>query len=204
MPTVAVERLRRLGTAILDAAGSPHERSAWVVETLLRSNLAGHDSHGIMRLPQYGAHVREGQINPSADVVTLRETATTALLDAQRTWGQVAAKEAMESAIEKADAQGISMVALRNCPHIGRLGEYVLMAADRDMIGTAYVNSQTGGHGAVVPWRGIEGRFTPTPLAFRRAERSGLARAGGYHRISDAGGQGARSPLSRRAIADWV
>ena len=61
---------------------------------------------------------------------------------------------------------GISMVALRNCPHIGRLGEYVLMAADRDMIATAYVNSQTGGNGVVVPWGGIEGRFTPTPLAF--------------------------------------
>ena len=58
------------------------------------------------------------------------------------------------------------MVALRNCPHVGRLGEYVLMAAERDMIGMAYVNSQTSGAGSVVPWGGIDGRFTPTPLAF--------------------------------------
>ena len=164
-----------------------------MVETLLRANLAGHDSHGFMRLLQYVEFARDGYIDMSADVVTLRETGATALLDAGRTWGQVAAKVAMERAIEIAARQGISMVALVNCPHIGRLGEYVVMAAERDMIGTAYVNSQTGGDGNVVPWGGIEGRFTPTPLGFRRAQWAGLARAGGYHRFGHARGQGARS-----------
>ena len=172
MPKMQVDRLRQLGTAILDAVGSPHERSAWVVETLLRANLAGHDSHGFMRLLQYVEFARDGYIDMSADVVTLREMGATALLDAQRAWGQVAAKTAMERAIEIAASQGISMVALVNCPHIGRLGEYVVMAAERDMIATAYVNSQTGSDGSVVPWGGIEGRFTPTPLAF--AAPSGL------------------------------
>ena len=172
MPKMEVERLRQLGTAILDGLGSPHERSAWVVETLLRSNLAGHDSHGFMRLLQYAAHLRDGHIDPTADVVTLRQRACTAVLDAQRTWGQVAAREAMKRAIAIAAAQGISMVALRNCPHIGRLGEYVLMAAERGMIGMAFVNSRTGRGGTVVPWGGIDGRFTPTPLAF--AAPSGL------------------------------
>lgn len=166
MPRLKVEQLRELGTAILNALGSPPERSAWVAETLLRANLAGHDSHGIMRLLQYAEFARDGNIDMSADVVTLRESGATALLDAQRTWGQVAAKVAMERAIAIAARQGISMVALVNCPHIGRLGEYVVMAAQRDMIATAYVNSQTGGSGNVAPWGGAEGRFTPTPLAF--------------------------------------
>ena len=172
MPKFQVDRLKRLGTAILDAVGSPPERSAWVMETLLRANLAGHDSHGFMRLLQYINFARDGYIDMSAEVVTLRQSGATALLDAQRTWGQVAAKAAMERAIEIAARQGISMVALVNCPHIGRLGEYVVMATERDMIATAYVNSQTGGDGSVVPWGGIEGRFTPTPLAF--AAPSGL------------------------------
>ena len=166
MPRMNVEQLRQLGTAILDALGSPPGRSAWVVETLLRANLAGHDSHGFMRLLQYAEFARDGYIDMAADVVTLRESGAVALLDARRTWGQVAAREAMERAIAIAARQGISMVALVNCPHIGRLGEYVVMAAERDMIGTAYVNSQTGGSGNVAPWGGVEGRFTPTPLAF--------------------------------------
>ena len=172
MPRMKIKRLRELGTAILKALGSPPERSAWVVETLLRANLAGHDSHGFMRLLQYAEFARDGYIDMSAEVATVREMGSTALLDARRTWGQVAAKAAMERAIAIAARQGISMVALVNCPHIGRLGEYVVMAAERDMIGTAYVNSQTGGDGSVVPWGGIEGRFTPTPLAF--AAPSGL------------------------------
>ena len=166
MPTFSADHLRQIGTALLCAVGSPRDPSAWVAETLLRANLAGHDSHGVMRLPQYVDQARAGQVRPAADTITLRETACAALLDANRGWGQVAARDAMQLAIDKAARQGIAMVALRNCPHVGRLGEYVLMAAERDMIGTAYVNSQTNHSGTVVPWGGIDGRFTPTPLAF--------------------------------------
>ena len=166
MPMMEATRLKRVGTAILNCLGSPPERSDWVVETLVRSNLAGHDSHGIMRLLQYAELAREGAVNPAADVKTLRETSSTALLDAGRSWGQVAARDAMAKAIGMAAQHGISLVALRNCPHIGRLGEYVLMAAEQDMIGMAYVNSHTASDGTVVPWGGIDGRFTPTPLAF--------------------------------------
>ena len=172
MPNFSADRLRYIGTALLDAIGSPHQRSAWVTETLVRANLAGHDSHGVMRLPQYVNQVRQGYVLPAADIVTLRETACTALLDAGRSWGQVAARQSMEKAIAMAADHGIGLVALRNCPHVGRLGEYVSMAADADMIGTAYVNSQTDHSGTVVPWGGIDGRFTPTPLAF--AAPSGL------------------------------
>lgn len=172
MPKMEVERLRQLGRAILDALGSPPERSAWVIDTLLRANLAGHDSHGIMRLLQYVEFLRAGYIDPQADIVTLRKTASIAVLDAGRGWGQVAAREAMRRAIEMAEQTGVSLVALVNCPHIGRLGEYVAMAAERDMIGLAYVNSRTSGMGNVVPWGGIDGRFTPTPMAF--AAPSGL------------------------------
>lgn len=166
MPLLAAARLKRVGTAILDRLGSPPERSAWVVETLVRANLAGHDSHGIMRLLQYAEWARAGTVNPAADVRILRETSSTALLDAGRTWGQVAARAAMAKALDMVAEQGVSLVALRNSPHVGRLGEYVLMAAERDMIGAAYVNSQTASDGSVVPWGGIDGRFTPTPLAF--------------------------------------
>lgn len=166
MPLMEAARLKRVGTAILNRLGSPPERSEWVIETLVRANLAGHDSHGIMRLLQYAEWAREGTVNPAADVITLRETSSTALLNAGRTWGQVAARAAMAKALHLAAEHGVSLVALRNCPHIGRLGEYVLMAAEQDMIGMAYVNSQTASDGSVVPWGGIDGRFTPTPLAF--------------------------------------
>ena len=172
MPNISANRMREIGAALLDAVGSPRERSLWVAETLARANLAGHDSHGVMRLPQYVSQAREGHVRPAADIVITRETACTASIDARRTWGQVAARAAMELAIAKAAAQGIGMIALRNCPHVGRLGEYVLMAAEADMIGTAFVNSQTDHAGTVVPWGGIDGRFTPTPLAF--AAPSGL------------------------------
>jgi uncharacterized oxidoreductase len=93
MPNISAERLREIGTGLLDAVGSPHERSQWVTETLVRANLAGHDSHGVMRLPQYLDQARQGQVQPAADIVITRETACTASIDARRSWGQVAARE---------------------------------------------------------------------------------------------------------------
>ena len=56
-------------------------------------------------------------------------------------------------------------VVVQNCPHVGRLGEYVEMAAQKNMIGYAIVNSHGGGE-AVAPWGGIDRRFTPNPMAF--------------------------------------
>ena len=44
MLTKSAAELKNMATRILDAAGSVHEESAWVAESLVDANLAGHDS----------------------------------------------------------------------------------------------------------------------------------------------------------------
>ncbi|MFN8371286.1 MAG: Ldh family oxidoreductase [Anaerolineae bacterium] len=171
MPVLSADQLVAIGTTLFDAVGSPHEESQWVAETLVRASLMGHDSHGIVRFTQYANQVRLREVYPGAAVTVERETATTAVINANLTWGQVAARQAVLMAIEKASQHMLGIVAVKNCPHVGRLGEYVEMAAARDMIGLAVVNSHGGG-GVVAPWGGIDGRFTPNPMAF--AAPSGL------------------------------
>ena len=53
MKYLSAAQLQEIGTRILDAAGSPHAESETVCEVLVRANLLGHDSHGVMRIPQY-------------------------------------------------------------------------------------------------------------------------------------------------------
>src|SRR5690349_2740133 len=154
-----------LAARLLDAAGSPPDESRYVAEVLVRANLAGHDSHGIIRLPQYIDNIRSGGLTPGAPISVVRETRATAVLDGHRGWGPVIARRAMQLAIEKARAAGTGTVVVRGSQHIGRVGEYPTMAAAENLIGQAYVNSYAGG-AMVVPFGGLEGRFAPNPLAF--------------------------------------
>lgn len=157
------EVLLELSAALIEAMGSPGEDALIVGRHLVEAQLAGHDSHGLIRLPQYHAHVLEGKVKPGARVEIIRETPTTALLDGHYTWGQVTAMQAIELGISKAEENGIAALSLRNCYHVGRVGVYPLAAAERGFIAQVHCN----GHGVcrVAPWGGTEPRLATNPIA---------------------------------------
>ena len=71
---------------------------------------------------------------------------------------------AVELAIQKAKQTDISSVAVSQCNEVGRLGGYVCLAADAEMIGLLVTNDHGGGT-CVAPHGGIEGRLSTNPLA---------------------------------------
>ena len=124
MKNQTAEFLLELSTDLVEAMGSRREDALIVAHHLVEAQLAGHDSHGIIRLPQYYAHACEGKVDPRAEVEVVRESPTTALLDGHYTWGQVTAMRAIELGISKAQENGIAALSLRNCYHVGRVGVY--------------------------------------------------------------------------------
>ena len=64
----------------------------------------------------------------------IRENGSSVLVGGNWTFGQVAAKFAMQRAIESAKTHNISVAAIVQTNHIGRLGHYPEMAADAGMI----------------------------------------------------------------------
>jgi uncharacterized oxidoreductase len=162
---MSAAKLQDIGTQILDAAGSPHEESKIVSEILVRSSLVGHDSHGLWRFPYYVQRIKSGELKPGAAIEIEHETRAMAVLNGNQNWGPVVARKAMQIAMEKARQVAIGTVVVRGSQHIGRVGEYPVMAVREQMIGLAVVNSYGGGE-SVVPWGGIDRRFTPNPLAF--------------------------------------
>src|ERR1700681_3558670 len=117
MRVLQTEEALALAARLLDAAGSPPDESRYVAEVLVRANLAGHDSHGIMRLPQYVDAIRAGTLRPGAPITVERETRATAVLNGNRGWGPSVARRAMQLAIEKARAVGIGTVTVRGGQH---------------------------------------------------------------------------------------
>ena len=72
MPTVQVEPLKRLLRAIFEGAGCPAAEAGRIAHYLTRANLAGHDSHGVIRVPRYVEWMRDGVVvaDRRAEVVT--------------------------------------------------------------------------------------------------------------------------------------
>ena len=125
MIVIPAQELRERITALFCAAESPEPAAQRVAESLVENNLAGHDSHGVMMAPPYVRRIQDGYLNPRGEIRVVRESASTALLDCGFTFGQVAAKHGAELAMSKAAEHDLGMVVLRQCNHVGRLGEYV-------------------------------------------------------------------------------
>jgi uncharacterized oxidoreductase len=166
MRYLSAAELQRVGVALFNAAGSPHDESEWVSEVLVRSSLMGHDSHGIMRFPFYVGRIRKGELKPGARFEIERETRAAAVVNGNQGWGPVIARRAMRMAMDKARECSVGTVVVRGCQHVGRVGEYPTLAASEGMIGLACVNSRGIGEESVAPWGGIDRRFTPNPIAF--------------------------------------
>lgn len=164
MKTIPVSVLTDFVGRIFQAAGVSASVAETVAASLVASNLAGHDSHGVVRTMQYLGAVERGETIGDATPAVTHETAVMATVDARRAFGQVAGSFAMQLAIDKARNAGIAAVALHNSSHVGRLGEWVEMAAAEGMIGLAFCNGGRSG-GIVAPYGGAARRIGTNPLA---------------------------------------
>src|SRR5881275_2752005 len=119
MPTFPADTLIALSKSLFEAAGVPPEDAAVVARSLVDANLCGHDSHGVIRVPQYVGFVREGKLIPGAPLTVLRETPAIVATDGGWGLGQVQAYRLLDRLLPKAKAVGIASGTLRRCGHIG-------------------------------------------------------------------------------------
>src|SRR5207302_1757621 len=107
---IAAERLHRVATRLFEAVDTPADLAREVVDILIRSNLSGHDSHGVQLIPGYLVGAGEGRVKSDARPTIVEETATTALVSGHWGWGQVTAAFGATVAIEKARQSKVAVV----------------------------------------------------------------------------------------------
>jgi uncharacterized oxidoreductase len=141
----------------------PGDEAAVVARSLVSANLCGHDSHGLIRIVQYVDAIADGRLKPGAPFTVVHEAA--AVLTADGGWGlgQVQAHRLVDRLVDKARAAGVAAGTLRQCGHIGRLGEYAEAAAGRGMAFMATVNNHGFARG-VAPPGGTASRIGTNPL----------------------------------------
>ena len=163
MPTIDAPTLERLAQDIFVARGVPSEDAAWIAAMLVRANLRGHDSHGVIRVPQYVANLEAGTLNPRPSMRLVVDTPTIAVLEGNGGFGQVVARRGIALAIERARAHGLAAVALRGANHVGRLADYAETAAREGLVGLVWANARGGLN--VAPWGGAARRLGTNPHA---------------------------------------
>ena len=163
MLTVPVADLERLTTELFAARRVPRDDAAWIATMLVRANLRGHDSHGVIRIPQYCASIKAGHLSPTPDIRVVTDTPTLAIVDGDQGFGQIVARRGIALAIDKARAQGLAAVALRRTSHVGRLADYAELAAAEGLIGLLWANAKHGLN--VAPWGGAARRLGTNPHA---------------------------------------
>ncbi|HYZ02458.1 MAG TPA: Ldh family oxidoreductase [Candidatus Binatia bacterium] len=158
------DELRELTTRVFEAAGAPTETARQVADHLVEANLAGHDSHGVLRVADYVRHVRDGQIRPAAEPGVTQSTPVAALVDGGWGFGQPAANVAIDRACDAASASGVGLAAVVRAYHLGRLGAYMERAAARGFVALAWLGGFGTERGAV-PYGGARAAFGTNPLA---------------------------------------
>ncbi len=158
------ELLKELISGVFTAAGCDAEDAECVSDHLVEANLAGHDSHGVIRTPIYVRWLQEGNVLANQKIEIVFENDAMALVDGRMGLGQPIARQAMELAFEKTRKQGVGVVALRNSGHVGRVGHWAEMAVQNGYVSLHFVN--TSGLGMLVaPVGGINRRLSANPIA---------------------------------------
>jgi L-2-hydroxycarboxylate dehydrogenase (NAD+) len=144
-------------------SGVSEENAGICAEVLITADKRGIDSHGIARLKSiYYDRIKEGILIPNAKSEIIKETYTTAVINAHHGMGHSVSKKAMQLAIDKAKKYGMGMTVVKNSTHYGIAGYYVMQAAENDMIGITGTNARP----SVAPTFGVENMLGTNPLTF--------------------------------------
>ena len=100
MPTISHDVLRAFVYDIYRGAGGTEEDARIVSDHVVDSNLAGHDSHGVINAPNYIGGMAGGPAAAKMEIV--RESGAATVINVNGALGMVAARKAMEMAVEKA------------------------------------------------------------------------------------------------------
>ena len=162
MVTIKAGPLAELVRDTFAKAGCSAAEAERIGRYLVSANLTGHDSHGVARVPRYLQWKRDGVVHADREVKVVSETPVLAVVDGLHGFGQTVTPQAVTIGIEKCKAMGLSMVALRNAGHIGRVGDWAEMAAEAGFVSVHFVNAS--GSVLVAPFGGAERRLSTAPF----------------------------------------
>jgi uncharacterized oxidoreductase len=188
----SAEELQRFTEDVLQALGTRKADARDMAGQIVGSELAGHESHGMRRLPEYVRRVQGGWAAPAASASIEVDRGSLIRLNGNSGFGHLVLRDATELAVERARKHGIAAVAVHNCEYAGRLSYFCEAAAAAGVATLLFVNDSGAGRN-VAPPGGMEGRMSTNPIA------AGIPRAQAPHLVLDI----ATSAVAMGRLSEW-
>ena len=176
MPQIDPDRLYRLVNDIYPAMKVPADMAAHLADTLVKADLWGHSSHGVMRTFWYGARIASGATRLDTTTKIITDTGPLVALDGGDGIGQWVTQQAVDLAIERARRFGLAAISIRNSGHFGTAMYFTRQLAMQNMIGFLATNASpaippAGGREKLIgnnpqSWAAPTGLETPYLLDF--------------------------------------
>ena len=137
MAQITLAEARTLVAAALRNAGANATMADASARALVLAEAQGLGSHGLSRVAQYSAQLRNGRVNGAALPVVLNGRGGAA----QEGLAFAACELAVTDAIRRAGEFGISIVGVTNSHHAGVIVDHLRAVAQAGMVGLGFANS---------------------------------------------------------------
>ena len=125
----------------LQRAGANAASADSTARALVLAESQGLGSHGLSRVSQYTAHLRNGRANGAAVPQVLRRKGAALVIDAQEGLAFPACELAVHEAVAAAQAHGVAMAGVIRSHHCGVLADHLRPAAEAGMVAIGFANS---------------------------------------------------------------
>lgn len=165
---ISFAELQALLSRIFERHGVAPEVAAMLADNCASAERDGSVSHGVFRIPGYLSSLASGWVDGKAVPQVEDRAPGFIAVDARNGFAQVALAAARPLLLQKARANGIALLAIRNSHHFAALWPDVEPFAREGLVALSFVNSMA----CVVPHGGKRTLFGTNPIAFA-APRAG-------------------------------
>ncbi|MGG5817453.1 Ldh family oxidoreductase [Falsiroseomonas sp. HW251] len=141
MPRLTLPEAETLACDALLRAGANPRMAALTATALVAAESEGQSGHGLSRVPQYAAFLRNGRAEGSAEPAIANQRGGAVLIDARHGLAYPALALAVEEAASRAATHGIAFAGIANSHHAGAMGLPVAALARRGLVALAFTNS---------------------------------------------------------------
>jgi LDH2 family malate/lactate/ureidoglycolate dehydrogenase len=150
-----------LAKKLLVSTGADPSNAQTVADIFVEADLRGFGVQGVDYLYYVLDCLKRGIIDGKAQPTIAKETESTALIDGNRGFGQLAALMGVDVASQKAEKTGTASVAIGNSTDIFMIGAYSERLAQNGLVGMV----MTSGPPLVHPYGGVEKLLSTNPIS---------------------------------------
>ena len=163
MPAViSLDECRALAFDAFSNAGVSRAQAEATADHITRAEADGCKSHGLFRLPGFIASVQSGSLDPQAEPEIVDAAPGLVAIDGRRCLAPLSVARGRVLLAEKARAQGIACMTLRNSLNFSALWPDIEPLAEEGFVAFTFINSQS----FVAPAGGTRALFGTNPMAF--------------------------------------